>query len=80
MLGVFSYGGDFRVKTKIFEMALNFLESSVDYIREDKSTGAELQFSTIHLAASIELMFKACLIKEHWSLVIKDPKDINPSK
>ncbi len=68
------------MKAKILEMALNFLESSVDYIKEDKSSGVELQFSTIHLAASIELMLKACLIKEHWSLVINDLKDMNLSK
>lgn len=61
-------------------MSLNFLESSVLYIEKNKSDLTGYQFSTIHLAASVELLLKACLIKEHWSLIIKDSNSMNRSK
>lgn len=68
------------MKSKILEMSLNFLESSVDYIKGDQSKLTELQFSTIHLVAAIELMLKARLVEEHWSLIIKDTNQLNQTK
>jgi hypothetical protein len=68
------------MKDKILEMALNFFESSVDYISNQNSKLHELQFSIIHLSSSIELMLKAILVEEHWSLVIDDLKEINKNK
>ena len=58
-------------------MALNFFESSVNYISNPNSELHELQFSIIHLTSSIELMLKATLVEEHWSLVIDDLKEKN---
>jgi hypothetical protein len=65
---------------KILEMALNFFESSVDYISNQNSVLHELQFAIIHLTSSIELMLKARLVEEHWSLVIDDLKEMDEKK
>lgn len=67
-----------KMKFKVLDMSLNFLQSSVEYIKNNKSE-TELQFSIIHLTAMVELMLKACLINEHWSLIIENSDQINLS-
>lgn len=61
-------------------MSLNFLESSVDYLSKTQCNSSELQFSIIHLASAVELMLKARLIDEHWSLVVENSKDLIKTK
>jgi hypothetical protein len=46
----------------ISESAFDFLESSVDEIKTHP------KYSVIHFATAVELLLKARLIHEHWSL------------
>lgn len=59
----------------LLEMSLNFLEFSADYISKDNASRFELQFSIVHLFASVELLLKAELMEEHWSLLFRKMKD-----
>jgi len=68
------------MQDKTVKMSLDFLESSVDYLSNQDSGLSELQFSLIHLTSSIELILKARIIEEHWTLVIDDLKNINEKR
>jgi len=49
--------------------AMEFLERSVEELKERRP-----KFATIHLCQAIELLLKARLLKEHWSLIAAEPK------
>ena len=50
-------------ETKILESAMDFIHKSIGELRQD------LKYSIVHFHAGLELLLKARLIKEHWSLV-----------
>lgn len=52
-------------KQRISESAFDFLERSVDEIK------AHPKYSVIHFAIAVELLLKARLMHEHWSLVVE---------
>ncbi|MEV2255921.1 hypothetical protein AB0I94_36095 [Streptomyces sp. NPDC050147] len=53
---------------------VDYLRSVIDHL--DESTGVELRdikYAVLHLQAAAEVLLKARLFREHWSLVFKDP-------
>ncbi|MBN2717914.1 MAG: hypothetical protein JXX14_18845 [Deltaproteobacteria bacterium] len=64
----------------MIEMAMDFLESSVDCISKQEVTQSELKFSIVHLHTSAELFLKADLMKEHWSLIFRHIKEASKAK
>ncbi len=58
---------------EIIESALEFIEHSCNiYNNDDLEQQTKLKHSTIELAAGIELLLKARLCQEHWSLIISN--------
>ena len=53
----------------LMDNALEFLNVAVDEIQERP------KFSIIHFHAGVELIFKARLLAEHWSLVVTKRKE-----
>lgn len=54
--------------------AIDFLQHAVLEIREDP------KYSVIHFYAAVEILLKARLMVEHWSLVIEEPQHANLNK
>ncbi|WP_329594441.1 hypothetical protein OG195_37745 [Streptomyces sp. NBC_01362] len=55
---------------------LDYLLSAADHLQadEDETVGArDLKYAILHLAAGAEVLLKARLQLEHWTLVFKDP-------
>ncbi|WP_445527455.1 hypothetical protein [Streptomyces cyslabdanicus] len=53
---------------------VDYLRSVVDHL--DEATGVEprdIKYAVLHLQAAAEVLLKARLFREHWSLVFKDP-------
>ena len=63
------------MKSNLLGMSLEFLESSADYISKKNFSKSELKFSIVHLYTSVELLLKAELMDEHWSLLFRNMKD-----
>lgn len=53
------------------ESAFDFLERSVDEIKEHP------KYSVIHFATAVELLLKARLMREHWTLVVDRASDVS---
>ncbi len=61
-------------ENEIADSALDFiLKSCDDFENQDLEQHGRLKYSTIHLCAGIELVLKAKLCQEHWTLVLADP-------
>ncbi|WP_300295640.1 hypothetical protein [Ferrovibrio sp.] len=60
-------GGSEKPIRRIVESALDFLD------RAAKEIKTHPKYSIINFATAIELMFKARLMKEHWTLVVEHP-------
>lgn len=54
----------------LLENALDFVLSAAEHGR--KNTPRDLKYSLLHIAAGVELLLKARLQKEHWSLLFSD--------
>lgn len=52
------------------ESAFDFLEKSVDEIKDRP------KYSVIHFATAVELLLKARLMHEHWTLVVERTSDV----
>ena len=63
-------------ETKILESAMDFIHKSIDELRQDLKS-SNLKYSIVHFHAGLELLLKARLIKEHWSLVVAKRKHIS---
>ena len=61
-------------ETKILESAMDFIHKSIGELRQD------LKYSIVHFHAGLELLLKARLIKEHWSLVFDKKENITKVK
>lgn len=53
------------------ESAFDFLEKSVDEIK------AHPKYSVIHFATAVELLLKARLMREHWTLVVERASEVS---
>ncbi|MFB7781903.1 serine/arginine repetitive matrix protein 1 [Streptomyces vinaceus] len=61
---------------------LDYLESVVDHLDEDQSTVTprDVKYAVLHLQAAVEVLFKARLYAEHWTLVFANPDEATPIK
>lgn len=58
---------------RVLHNGLDFIKSALDYLAiPDGDQGAK--YAVLHLAAGIELVMKARLEREHWTLVFQDPR------
>ncbi|MFJ1957791.1 hypothetical protein ACIOGT_32400 [Streptomyces microflavus] len=56
------------------ENGVDYLRSVVDHLTDaDPPTPRALKYAVLHLQAAAEVLLKARLQREHWSLVFKDP-------
>ncbi|MFD0352920.1 hypothetical protein ACFVHW_04110 [Streptomyces sp. NPDC127110] len=55
------------------ENGLDYLVSVTEYLR-DKPSPRDLKYAVLHLAAAVEVLLKARLQREHWSLVFEKPQ------
>lgn len=59
------------------EIELDLVDNAVDFLREavkhaTASRPRDWKYAILHLCSALELLFKAVLEKEHWSLVFED--------
>ncbi|MFJ6086492.1 hypothetical protein ACIQI8_34395 [Streptomyces sp. NPDC092369] len=54
---------------------IDYLASVVERLDENESAvdDRDLKYAVLHLQAAVEVLLKARLLREHWSLVFKDP-------
>jgi hypothetical protein len=60
------------------ELELSLVENAFDYLLEaidnlNSKDEKKLKYAVLHLSSAVELVFKARLVQEHWSLVFADP-------
>lgn len=56
----------------ILELGLLFVESAIASLTQEEETGLELHSGVLHLFTGVELVVKARLVKEHWSLIFEN--------
>lgn len=62
------------MKDRVIQNALDFaVQASKDLWDETLNEEQQLKYSTVHLYEGIELLLKARLMKEHWSLILTNP-------
>lgn len=59
-----------ELEFSLVENAEDFLEASVDHVRTPEPR--DWKYAILHLASALELLFKAILEREHWSLLFED--------
>ncbi|WP_217547672.1 hypothetical protein [Streptomyces sp. GbtcB6] len=54
---------------------IDYLASVVEHLDENESDVGprDLKYAVLHLQAAVEVLLKARLLREHWSLIFKDP-------
>ncbi|PZS36808.1 MAG: hypothetical protein DLM62_21365 [Pseudonocardiales bacterium] len=67
-----------RIKFPPLENGLDYLTSVVEHLR-DEPDQRDLKYAVLHLQAAVEVLLKARLIRQHWSLVFKDPNTASQS-
>lgn len=75
-----AYGNNPRWRNPAIEFrpvrnGMDYLLSSVTHLTEGDTPPGErdLKYAVLHLHAATEVLLKARLVREHWSLVFKDP-------
>lgn len=58
--------------TRLCENGLGFVAKAIDQLWEYSSPDA-LKYSVIHFYSGVELLLKARLMHEHWTLIVADP-------
>jgi len=58
-----------KARNELTESAFDFLEKSVDELEKHP------KYSVIHFATAVELLLKARLMREHWTLVVERASD-----
>ena len=62
------------MESKVIENALDFVVRAAKDLWDNNLTEEQqLKYSTIHLFEGIELLLKARLMLDHWSLILRDP-------
>jgi hypothetical protein len=67
--------GNYKVELTIVENGLDFIKRSL--IELEKDDDMYFKYAILHLSAGLELILKARLQKEHWSLVFEDINKAN---
>jgi hypothetical protein len=62
----------------LLENAIDFVLSAGEHARRD--TPRDLKYATLHLTAGVELLLKARLQEEHWSLLFADTSQADRAK
>lgn len=53
---------------------IDYLVSVVDHLHPDTGgSPRDIKYAVLHLQAAVEVLLKARLVREHWSLVFRDP-------
>lgn len=61
------------MNASIVDNALDFIRRAAEDLWDTRLTDAQqIKYATIHLYEGIELLLKARLMEEHWSLIVKD--------
>jgi len=63
------------IEFSLLENGLDFLLSAAEY--STRGDPRSLKYAVLHLDAAIELALKACLVKEHWSLLFANVDKAN---
>ncbi len=66
-----------KLTLSLIENSFDFLESSIKYSKGTENR--DWKYALLNLASAIELMMKAVLEQEHWSLLFEDIKKANKS-
>ena len=66
------------LKGSMAELRLSLVENALDFFHEAVKDAQEtdhkrLKYTILHSASAVELILKARLIEEHWTLVFRDP-------
>ena len=62
------------MESKVIENTLDFVvRAAKDLWDYSLTEEQQLKYSTIHLFEGIELLLKARLMLDHWSLILRDP-------
>ncbi|WP_148001717.1 hypothetical protein [Streptomyces sp. adm13(2018)] len=77
-----------RERVKVVRPTVTFgpVENGLDYLLSvtehlaGKPKPRDLKYAILHLAAATEVLFKARLQQEHWSLVFENPRDATRSR
>src|SRR5258706_16203141 len=62
---------------KIFELGLQFVDSALDELTGLGLSELEPHAGLLHLFTGTELIVKARLVKEHWSLIFEESNSAN---
>ncbi len=62
------------------ENGLTFLHRSVTEMRAQPATLRSLSFAIVDLAAAVEVLMKARLVREHWTLICSEPDKATPTQ
>ncbi len=62
------------------ENGLTFLHRSVTEMRAQPATLRSLSFAIVDLAAAVEVLMKARLVWEHWTLICSEPDKATPTQ
>ncbi|MFE7619036.1 serine/arginine repetitive matrix protein 1 [Streptomyces sp. NPDC057496] len=65
-----------QVDFPLVRNGLDYLDSVVRHLDENESgdVGRDVKYAVLHLQAAVEVLFKARLFAEHWTLVFDDPQ------
>ena len=68
-----------HVQLNLIENGLDFLLSAAESVQRDENPRS-LKDAVLHVANGTELLFKARLTGEHWSLIFSNPSDASHEK
>jgi hypothetical protein len=67
-----------KLKLSLVANAFDFFLEAVKHL--DAAEPKKLKYATLHMASAVELILKARIAEEHWSLIFKDPAKANLEK
>ncbi|MGW3365711.1 hypothetical protein ACWDOR_22535 [Streptosporangium canum] len=67
-----------EINWHVVNNGLDFLESAVELL--EAGGEREVKYAALHLSASIETLLKVRLAREHWTLVVADPREARRTK
>lgn len=67
-----------KFQLSLTENAFDFFLEGIEQLSTGKPRG--LKYAVLHSASAIELVLKARLSQEHWTLLFKDPSQASPEK
>ncbi len=65
--------GPHQVDFPPVQNGIDYLDTVADHLSSGQTSPRDLKYAVLHLQAAAEVLLKARLVQEHWSLVFKDP-------